>query len=99
MLRASVAAAVGACLTFAPPALAVDHLYGIVTDTPTPQLVGFDAAAPLVVDEDHPLTGLGGSDSVIGMDVSPRDGGIYVLTSNAGVGRLYTVDPSTGSAT
>jgi Ca2+-binding RTX toxin-like protein len=99
MLRASVLAAVGACLTFAAPALAVDHLYGIITDTPTPQLVAFDAAAPLVVNEDHPLTGLGGGDSVIGMDVSPRDGGIYVLTSNAGVGRLYTVDPSTGSTT
>jgi Ca2+-binding RTX toxin-like protein len=99
MFRAAIAVAVAtACLALAAPALAVDHLYGI-TDAPAPHLVAFDAVAPLVVNEDHVVTDLVGGDSVMGMDVSPRDGGIYVLTSNAGVGRLYKLDPDTGAAT
>lgn len=99
MLRHSaIGLLVAACLAFAAPAAAVDHLYGI-TDAATPHLVTFEAVAPIVLTSDRVVTGLTVGDSVVGMDISPRDGGLYVLTNNSGVGRLYSLDPGTAGAT
>ena len=95
MLRAASALAVVACLAFAAPAFAVDHLYGI-TDTSPRHIVEFDAASPVTATSDHVITGLAGTP--YGMDVSPRDGRIYVLTSD-GPGTLFSLDPATGAAT
>src|SRR5689334_10136149 len=95
MLRLAIGLVVGTCLTWAAPALAVDHLYGI-TDTNPRHIVEFDAVSPIAATSDHVITGLVGTP--YGMDVSPRDGRIYVITSNGG-GSLYLLDPATGAAT
>src|SRR5437764_13110764 len=99
MLRVAIGlAAAAACLAFAAPSVAADHLYGI-TGAATPHLVTFDAVSPVVFTSDRAITGLAVGDAVIGMDVSPRDGGITALTNNGGVGDLYSLDASTGAAT
>src|SRR4051812_16484577 len=99
MSRAAIALAVATlCLAIAGPAAAADHLYGI-TDAATPHLVTFEAVAPIVLTSDRAISGLGASETVVGMDVSPRDGGLYALTNNSGVGHLYSLDPSTAGAT
>src|SRR3954467_8853167 len=98
MSRAAIGVVVAACLAFAAPAVAVDHLYGI-TDAPAPHLVTFDAVAPIVFTSDRVIAGVSAGETVVGMDVSPRDGGLYVLTSDgSGVGRLYSLDPNTAAA-
>ncbi|MEA2150086.1 MAG: hypothetical protein QOD69_1916 [Solirubrobacteraceae bacterium] len=98
MSRAAIGLVVAACLAFAAPAVAADYLYGI-TDAVPPHLVAFDAVAPVAFTSDLAVSGLAPGDSVVGMDVSPRDGGVYVLTNNGGVGKLYSLDPSTAGAT
>src|SRR5215212_2711587 len=99
MLRFGVSAAVIALLAFAAPALAIDHLYGI-TDASPPHLVAFESDAPTVFTGDRPITGLTAGDVIVGMDVSPRDGGLYAIArSGAGAGRLYSLDPSTAALT
>src|SRR3954447_19467877 len=98
MLRAVIWLVVAACLAFAAPAVAADHLYGI-TDAVPPHLVAFEAVAPIAFTSDRAITGLATGDTVVGMDVSPRDGGLYVLTNNGGVGDFYSLDPGTGAAT
>src|SRR4051794_39182671 len=89
-----------ACLAFAAPAMAADHMYGI-TQGPPPHLVSFEAQAPVVYTHDALIMGFAGGagEGVVGMDVSPRDGGLYVLTNEAGVGRLYSLDPGTAALT
>src|SRR3954451_3988142 len=96
MTRAAIGTvAVALCLILAAPAFAVDHLYGI-TDVNPRHIVAFDPVSPITATSDHVIAGLAGT--AYGMDVSPRDGRIYVLTSNGG-GSLYTLDPATGAAT
>lgn len=89
-----------ALLVFAAPAFgqADDYMYGI-TDASPAHLVAFEALAPDVFKTDQRITGPGPGESVIAMDVSPRDGGIYIVTLSSGVGRLYVVDPVDGKAT
>jgi Ca2+-binding RTX toxin-like protein len=89
---------VALCLALAAPALAVDRFYGI-SNPPNPQVVMFEPGNPVPLTQIHPITGLASGDSFRGMDVSPRDGGIYAITNNAGVGKLYTIDPDTGATT
>jgi hypothetical protein len=60
------------------------------------QLVAFDPKAPNTITATTPITGLGAGETVIGIDVRPKDGLLYALT---GAARLYTVDPGTGAAT
>jgi hypothetical protein len=46
------------------------------------------------------VTGLGGGESIVGIDFRPLDGKLYALTRDAGnIGRLYTVDLFSGAAT
>jgi Ca2+-binding RTX toxin-like protein len=104
MLRAAIAAAaVAASLAFASSAYGWvdDELYGI-TDVNPPHLVSFapgTAGTTLPFTSDHAITGLMVGDSVMGMDTSPRDGSIYLLTRNGTTGGLYTLDPTTAKAT
>ncbi len=47
-----------------------------------------------------PITGLGGGETVVGIDFRPLDGKLYALTRDGGnIGRLYTVDLFSGAAT
>src|SRR4051812_1649183 len=101
MLRAAIAAAaVAASLAFATSAQAwgTDELYGITTANP-PHLVSFDPVGPTIaLTSDEAINGL--VDPVVGFDISPRDGGLYVVTKDGtGVAKLYNLDPTTADAT
>src|SRR3954447_14643740 len=103
MSRLALGVAVAAALlAFILPASAGawndDELYGM-TAGPTPRLVSFAPVNPIAFEEDKPISGLMVGDAVVGMDVSPRDGGLFLLTQNGTVGRLYSLDPSTADAT
>src|SRR6476660_5185578 len=99
MLRSALALAGAAVfLAFAAPAYgwATDELYGVTAANP-PHLVSFEPIGPTITfSSDEPITGLGASDVVVGFDISPRDGGMYLLTkeglSFSQVGRLWSLD-------
>src|SRR4051794_2194026 len=86
-----------ALLAFAAPAhaWAPDYLYGITTANP-PHLVAFESDAPGTLVSDRPITGL--SDPVVAFDVSPRDGGLYVVTKGT-PDRFWILDPIGATAT
>src|SRR3954452_15906065 len=94
------AAVVVACLLSAGPGRAwnTDELYGITTASP-PHLVSFEPLGPTIdLSDDGEIFGL--TDPVVGFDISPRDGGMYLVTrSNTGVGNLFSLDPTTSVAT
>src|SRR3954462_12584757 len=102
MLRLAAGLALAAGLLFAAPAYAggaFDHLYGI-TDSSPPHLVTFEADAPGTLTSNRAITGLPGPATIVGMDVSPRDGGLFVLSDDAGGnGILYSLDPTTAALT
>jgi Ca2+-binding RTX toxin-like protein len=102
MIRAAIAAAaVAASLALASSAQAwgTDELYGI-TDANPPHLVSFAPVNPITLSSDEPITGLGVNDAAVGMDTSPRDGGLYLLThDNTNNLKLWSLDASTGTAT
>jgi hypothetical protein len=99
MKRFIIGLTLGALLILAAPALAADHLYGITAAAP-PHLVSFESDAPTAFTGDRAISGVTAGDAIVGMDVSPRDGGLYVLArSGAGAGRLYSLDPGTGALT
>src|SRR5436305_12951864 len=102
MIRAAIAAAAVACsLAFASSACAwgTDGLYG-VTDANPPPLVSFAPVGPTITyTSDRVITGLTAGDGVVGMDVSPRDGGLFLLARNGTTGRLYSLDATTAAAT
>jgi hypothetical protein len=60
------------------------------------RLLGFKAATPNTIDSERPITGLNGDEGLVGIDVRPKDGVLWGLTSG---GRLVTIDPATGAAT
>jgi Ca2+-binding RTX toxin-like protein len=100
MSRLPLGVAIAALLAFAAPASAADHMYGLTNATP-PHLVTFESDTPGTLTSDRLITGFVGSGSelVAGMDVSPRDGGLYALTQDAGTGRLYALDPANAKLT
>jgi hypothetical protein len=95
-----LAAVAVACLAFVTPAMAwnTDELYGITTASP-PHLVSFEPLGPTIdLSDDGAILGL--TDPVVGFDISPRDGGMYLVTrSGTGVGNLFSLDPTTMSTT
>src|SRR3954454_1663381 len=100
-LPLGVAVAALLALIIAAPAAAWndDELYGI-TPGSAPHLVSFAPVNPVTFEENAPITGIGSGELVMGMDVSPRDGNIYLLTrTSASVGRLYVLDASSADAT
>jgi hypothetical protein len=97
MSRLPLGVAIAALLAWCAPALAADHLYGI-TPAPSPHLVSFESDAPSVLTSDRAISGFTtGTEVVAGMDVSPRDGGLYVLTRDGTLGRLYVLDPASAT--
>ncbi|WP_208278388.1 DUF4394 domain-containing protein [Massilia oculi] len=60
------------------------------------RLLGFKVASPNIIDNNIAITGLAGGETLVGIDVRPKDGMLYGLTSTA---RLVTIDPATGAAT
>jgi hypothetical protein len=67
-------------------------VYGLTADN---HLVSFKATTPGTLDSDAAITGLDGSEAIVGIDFRPSNGQLYALTS---AGRLYTLDTSTGAA-
>ncbi len=88
--------AVGLAIPAPQPAVA----FGLTT---TDALVNFVPNAAGVATASAPvaITGIGASESIVGMDIRPRTGALTVVTRNATTngGALYEVDPSTGVAT
>jgi len=83
----------------------VDSIRGIALAPSAPRvtaltsnnrLVGFEPRSPNSLTSNVAVTGLGTGETLVGIDVRPRDNMLYGLTNNA---RLYTIDPATGAAT
>jgi hypothetical protein len=64
--------------------------------TSTDQLVRFDSATPATTSNPVAVTGLGASESLVGIDYRPATGQLYGLGST---GQLYTLNATTGAAT
>jgi hypothetical protein len=60
------------------------------------QIFSFDSATPGAATLPRNVTGLQTGEVLLGIDIRPRDGQIYGLTSN---NRIYTINPMTGAAT
>jgi len=60
------------------------------------RLLGFKVSSPNTIDTNVAISGLAGGETLVGIDVRPKDGMLYGLTSTA---RLVTIDPATGAAT
>jgi Domain of unknown function (DUF4394)/Calx-beta domain len=90
--------AVGAS-PFAPVSLEIrddDRLGDAVALTSSGRIVSFDREKPGALLHSVRLAGLLPDEEILGIDVRPRDGSLYALTSRA---RLYTIDAATGQAT
>ena len=59
------------------------------------RLLGFKAATPNTIDSNVVITGLNADEGLVGIDVRPKDGVLWGLTSGR---RLVTIDPATGVA-
>ncbi len=60
------------------------------------RMVGFKPSAPNTLTTDVAVTGLASGEKLLGIDVRPKDGLMYGMSST---GRIYTIDPVTGVAT
>jgi len=60
------------------------------------RLVAFSPRTPNTLTSNTAVTGLGAGETLVGIDVRPRDGLLWGLTNT---GRLYTLDAATGAAT
>ena len=69
-----------------------ETLYGLTTDN---RLITFDSAAPSQGSAVG-VSGLATSEKLLGLDTRPTNGLLYTLSN---LGRLYTLDASTGAAT
>ncbi len=68
-------------------------VHGLTDDN---RLVAFKVTTPNTIDTTVAVTGLGGGETLLGIDVRPKDGLLYGITSAA---RIVTIDPATGVAT
>jgi hypothetical protein len=68
-------------------------VHGLTDDN---RLVAFKVATPNTIDSNVAISGLNAGETLLGIDVRPKDGLLYGLTSAA---RLVTIDPATGAAT
>ena len=73
--------------------LNAEELFGVTTDN---KLIRFDSATPGTLISSLPITNLLGGETVVGIDIRPRDGKIYAIGSTS---RLYTLNATTGAAT
>ncbi len=77
----------------APPTVSVGDMVAL---TASNRLVSFDRATPGTIRSTMAVTGLQSGENLVGIDYRPADGLLYGVGSS---GRLYTVDPATGTAT
>src|SRR6185436_509688 len=72
-------------------------------ETGTNHLVAFDSAHPGVLTQDIAVTGLTGSQVVVGLDFNQDTGKLFAFAAQddgaTRSGRAYTIDPTTGVAT
>jgi hypothetical protein len=68
-------------------------VYGLTTDG---RIVSFKTATPNTLDTSVAISGLSGSERLLGFDIRPKDGLLYGLSST---GRIVTIDPATGAIT
>ena len=68
------------------------NVFGV---TPNGSLVRFDKDAPSGIATVGAISGLGGGESVVGLDFRPFNGQLYAVTS---ANRLYTINTSTAAA-
>jgi hypothetical protein len=68
-------------------------VYGLTSDG---RIVSFKTSTPNTLDTNVAITGLSGSERLLGFDIRPKDGLLYGLSST---GRIVTIDPATGAAT
>ena len=78
-------------------ALAYGHLpvatvFALTSDN---HLVSFKPLTPATFDTDVAVTGLSGSEAIIGFDFRPSNGLLYAITD---AGHVYTLDTTTGAA-
>lgn len=67
-------------------------LLGVTRDA---RLVSFKVTTPGTLDSNAPIGGMQGGEQILGFDIRPSNGLLYLLTD---AGRLYTVDPVTAQA-
>ena len=67
--------------------------YGLTSDG---RIVSFKTSTPNTLDTNVALTGLSGSERLLGFDIRPKDGLLYGLSST---GRVVTIDAATGAVT
>jgi hypothetical protein len=72
--------------------LPVATVFALTTDN---HLVSFKPLTPGTFETDVAVSGLQGSEAIVGFDFRPSSGVLYAVTD---AGRLYTVDPATGAA-
>src|SRR5689334_1807349 len=98
MPRLAAGLALLALLLLAAPASAADAgpaddlIYGV---TNTDHLVSFLSTTPGTLVSDRAITRPPAPERILGMDLSPRDGDLYVLTRNPlenGAAKLYVLD-------
>ena len=63
--------------------------------TDTARLVSFKPSTPTTFDVNVAITGLAAGEKLLGIDVRPKDGLLYAISS---AGRILTIDPVTGAA-
>ncbi|GGY23098.1 DUF4394 domain-containing protein [Pseudoduganella albidiflava] len=68
-------------------------IHGLTDDN---RLVAFKVATPNTIDTTVAVSGLNGGETLLGIDIRPKDGMLYGITSAA---RIVTIDPATGVAT
>ncbi len=63
-------------------------------------LLRFNSASPDTLAANTTVTGLGGGETLVGIDFRPATGQLYGVTIDGGnVGHLYSINPVTGAAT
>jgi Domain of unknown function (DUF4394) len=64
--------------------------------TATGKVLSFNRATPSTLVGMVTVTGIGSGETLLGIDLRPADGQLYALSS---LGKVYTIDASTGAAT
>ena len=95
MLRRTLLAALLALLVV-PSAAHATRIFAITAES-SPRLLSFGSSSPSVIVSSVPVTGLAAGEVVAGMDMRPKDGGLYALTTQGSVARVRRVDPVSGA--
>jgi hypothetical protein len=97
MFAVGLSAPVGAEIAGDPVMVVIrddDRVGDVLALTSTGRLVSFDRASPETLRHAAAPSGLATGEAIVGIDLRPRDGKLYALTSGA---RVYTVEPASGA--